>query len=195
MRQCYRHAMKHRLVLLLLAAHAGAALAQYKCTAASGAVTFQQTPCVGALSEEKLVVIPNGHPPAASGVRPPAVVAPAAKAAPAGKAGTSVDQRMLADYQRQQERNALQQTLRTAQDDAAKRAAQRTADVAAAQNQYAGDLSNTQALNDALAAIDSRYRALSVVDNDRIQTAQDALDQWDRADEARARTAASATSR
>jgi hypothetical protein len=181
--------MKHRLVLLLLAAHAGAALAQYKCTAANGAVTFQQTPCVGAQSEEKLVVIPNGHPPAASGVRPPAVVVPAAKAPAAGKAGPSVDQRMLANYQRQQERDPLEQALRTARDDAAKRAAQRDADIAAVQTRFAGDLSNTQALKDALAAIDSRYQALSVVDNDRIRTAQAALDQWDKEEQARARAA------
>jgi hypothetical protein len=187
--------MKHRLVLLLLAAHAGAALAQYKCTAANGAVTFQQTPCVGAQAEEKLVLIPNGHPPAASGVRPPAAVVPAAKAAPAGKAGTSVDQRILANYQRQQQRDALEQALRAARDDAAKRAAQRDVDIATVHARFAGDLSNTQALNDALAAIDSRYRALSVVDNDRIQAAQAALDKWDQADQARARAAASAVAR
>ena len=59
------------ILLLLLAAHAGAALAQYKCTAANGAVTFQQTPCAGGQQEERLVVIPNGHPPAASGVKVP----------------------------------------------------------------------------------------------------------------------------
>jgi hypothetical protein len=187
--------MKPRLVLLLLAAHAGAALAQYKCTAANGAVTFQQTPCVGAQSEEKLVVVPNGHPPPAAGARPPAVVVPAAPGGRAGNAGKSVDERMLAGYQRQQQRDALEQALRTARDDAGKRAAQRNADVAAVQTRYAGDLSNTQALNDALAAIDSRYQALSVIDNDRIRSAQAALDNWDKAELAQARAAASAASR
>jgi hypothetical protein len=181
--------MKSRLVLLLLAAHAGAALAQYKCTAANGGVTFQQTPCVGAQSEEKLVVVPNGHPPPASGVRSPPMVAPAATA---GKVGTSVDQRMLAGYQRQQQREPLEQALREARGDAANRGAQRNADVAAVQARYAGDLSNTQALNDAIAAINSRYQALSLIDADRIKSAQAALDDWDKA-QAQARAAAAST--
>jgi len=185
--------MKPRLVLLLLAAHAGAALAQYKCTAANGAVTFQQTPCVGGQSEEKLVVIPNGHPPPASGAAPPLVIVRTAAPASVGKVETNVDKRMLAEYQRQQQRDVLEQALRSAQDGAAKRAAQRDADVAAVQARYAGDLSNTQPLNDALAAINSRYQALSVVDSDRIKSAQAALDNWDKAEQAR--TAASAAAK
>ena len=56
-------AMKSRLILALFGACASSAFAQYKCTAANGAITFQQTPCFGAKSEEKLTVIPNGHPP------------------------------------------------------------------------------------------------------------------------------------
>ena len=187
--------MKSRLILLLLAAHAGAALAQYKCTAANGAVTFQQTPCVGAQSEEKLVVIPNGHPPPAPGARPPTVIVRTAASASVGKVETNIDKRMLANYQRQQQREPLEQALRTAQDDAARRAAQRNADVVAVQTRYAGDLSNTQALNDALAAINSRYQALTLVDNDRIKSAQAALDTWDKAEKARVQAAASGPSR
>jgi len=187
--------MKSRLVLLLLAAHAGAALAQYKCTAANGAVTFQQMPCVGGQAEDKLVIIPNGHPPPASDARPATVIVRTAASASVGKPETSIDKRMLANYQHQQQREALAQSVAAAQDDAARRADQQTADIAATQRRFAGDLSNAQALDDALAAIDSRYRALAVIDNDRIRSAQTALDRWDEADKAQAAAAASATAK
>jgi hypothetical protein len=169
--RCYRHGMKSRLILLLLAAHAGTALAQYKCTAANGAITFQQTPCFGAKTQEKLNVVPNGHPPAASGA-----------AAPEVKAATSVDKRMLADYDKQREHEQFEQAVRSAQDDAAKRSAQRAADIAAAQRQAAAtDPPNAQALNDALASIDRRYRALAELDDRRIKVAQAALAHWEQA--------------
>src|SRR6195952_911009 len=105
--------MKSRLLLLLLAAHAGAALAQYKCTAANGAITFQQTPCFGAKSEEKLNVVPNGHPPPASGVVQPPVIVQTAASASVGKVETNVDKKMLARYEIQHQRDALEQTLKT----------------------------------------------------------------------------------
>ena len=173
--------MKSRLVLLLLAAHAGAALAQYKCTAANGAVTFQQTPCIGARSEEKLVVVPNGHPPPASGVPAPPPIARTAASAPVGKPAPNIDKRMLANYERQHKRDALEQALRNAQDDKARRATQRAEAIAAAQKQFGGDPLNAAALADALAAINSRYRALGEIDDGRIKSAQAALDDWDRA--------------
>jgi len=158
--------MKSRLTLLLLAAHAGAALAQYKCTAANGAITFQQTPCVDAKSQERLVVIPNGHPPPAS--------------ASVGKVETSIDKRMLVNYEQQHRRDQLVQSLKSAQDDAARRAAQRAADIAAAQGQFGNDPPDSQALNNALTDINSRYQAMAVLDDDRITAAQAALDNWDK---------------
>jgi hypothetical protein len=178
--------MKSRLILLLLAAHAGAALAQYKCTGANGAVTFQQTPCTGARSEEKLVVIPNGHPPPASGVAPPVVIVRTAASAAVGKVETNIDKRMLARYEKQHEREQLEQALRSAQDDAARRAAQRAADVAAAQKQFANEPPNSHALGAALADIDSRYKAMSQLDESRVKSAQAALDNWDKAQKAEA---------
>jgi|SRR5471032_2518275 len=159
--------MKSCLTLLFLAAYAGTALAQYKCTAANGAITFQQTPCFGAKSEEKLVVIPNGHPAPAS--------------APVGKVGTSIDERMLADYERQHQRDPLAQALKWAQDEARGRAAQRLADIDAAQRQFGDDPTNSQTLNNALTDIDSRYQAMSEIDGRRIKAAQAALDDWDKA--------------
>jgi hypothetical protein len=165
--------MTHRLLrlpLLLLAAHAGGAAAQYKCTASDGAVTFQQTPCVGAKSEQKLNVVPNGHPPPASGA-----------AAPVAGAGNNINKRMLAGYERQRERDALVQALSSAQEDKARRAGQRQADIAAARQQFGGDPANAQALREALASIESRYKALDEIDDNRVRTAQRMLAQWDKA--------------
>jgi len=158
-----------RLPLLLLAAHAGAALAQYKCTAADGAITFQQTPCVGAKSEQKLNVIPNGPPARASG----AVVA-------TPSAGISINKRMLAGYERQHQRDALAQAVKSAQDEKARRADQRLADIAAARKQFGDDPANARALRDALASIDGRYSALGELDDSRVRAAQAALDNWDK---------------
>ena len=166
------------LLALLLAAHAGAALAQYKCTSAAGAITFQQTPCPGAKSEEKLNVVPNGHPAGASGVSP----APAATPASAG--ADSVDKRMLARYERQNQRDALDKAVQSAQADKDSRAAQREQAVAAARRQFGDDPSNAQPLRDALASIDSRYKAMTEVDEIRIQSARRALDDWDKAQKA-----------
>jgi hypothetical protein len=165
-----------RLSLLLLAVHAGAALAQYKCTASNGAVTFQDTPCLGARSEEKLTVVPNGHPPPASGVAASPLTARTAASAVAGKPETSVDKRMLANYERQHQRDALEQALKSAQDDRDRRAAQRLDAIAAARRQFGDDPSNAQLLRDALASIDSRYKAFGEIDESRVASAQAALD-------------------
>ena len=171
--------MKSCLILLLLAAHAGAALAQYKCTAANGAITFQQTPCFGAKSEEKLTVIPNGHPPPA----PPA--SGASGAAPAVAAATTpavnIDKRMLANYERQREREKMLQAVKSAQDDKAGRVQQRQADIANARKQFGDDPANAQLLRDALVSIDNRYNALSDLDESRIRQAQADLANWDKA--------------
>jgi len=158
------------LLILLLAAHAGAALAQYKCVAANGAVTFQDSPCVGAKSEQKLDLVSSGRAPAS---------AVAGAASP-----ESVDKRMLANYQRQDEREALAKALRAAQDAAARRQAQHDADVAAARQRFGQDPSDGLALADALAAIESRYRALGVIDADGIRSARAALEEFDRASDA-----------
>ena len=167
--------MKSRLLLLLLAAHAGSALAQYKCTAPDGRITFQQTPCFGAAHEEKLVVIPNGHPPSAS----------------AGKVETNIDKRMLARYERERQRRALAQAVQDAQDDKTRRATQRAQALAAARVQSGDDPANAAALREATASIASRYDALGELDESRIRSAQKALDDWDRA-AAQAAEAASA---
>ena len=184
--------MKSRLVLLLLAAHAGAALAQYKCTAANGAVTFQQTPCFGAKSEEKLTVIPNGHPPPASGVRAPTVIVQTAASASVGKVETNIDKRMLARYELQHRRDALEQAVKNAQDDRTKRASQRAVAVAAVQKQFGDDPTNAAALKDGLSSINSRYAAFAEIDDSRVKSAQAALDDWDHA-QAEAKAAAAST--
>ena len=175
--------MTSRLILLLLAMPATAALAQYKCTAANGAVTFQQTPCPAAQTEQKLTVVPNGHPPpasgaasSASGAAPPRVVAPAAVPA----AADNVDKRMLAKYERQHQRDALEKAVQSAQADKDGRAAARLQDIAGAKRQFGDDPANAQALRDALASIDSRYRALTELDDSRVQAARKALDDWDK---------------
>lgn len=173
--------MKSRLILLLLAAYAGSALAQYKCTGADGRITFQQTPCFGARSEEKLTVIPNGHPPPASGAVAPTVIVQTAASASVGKVETNVDKKMLARYEIQHQRDALEQTLRSAQDDKARRSEQKMEATAAARRQFGDDPANAQALRDAIASINSRYDALAELDDSRIRSAQGALDAWDKA--------------
>ena len=165
------------LLAILLVAHAGAAMAQYKCTSAGGAVTFQQTPCVGARAEEKLNVVPNGHPVAASG----AGSAPArAAAASSANVGAEVDRRMLAGYEKQRQRAALVQAVQAAQADKDKRAGERLDAQAAAHRQFGDDPANAPALRQALADVDSRYRALDQVDDNRVRDAQKALDEFDK---------------
>jgi len=177
--------MKSRLIPLLLAVPASAAFAQYKCTAADGAITFQQTPCFGARSEQRLNVVPNGHPPAASaaasasGAKP--MPAPAPVSASAAKAADSVDKRMLASYEKQRQREALVQALDAARDEKARRAGQRQDAIAAARRQYGDDPDNAGALRDALAAIDTRFDALDALGDGRIRSAQEALARWDQA--------------
>ena len=173
--------MKSRLILVLLASCASTAFAQYKCTAANGAITFQQTPCFGAKSEEKLTVIPNGHPPArpasaASGASAVAVAAPAATPPAA-----NIDKLMLAKYERQRQRDTLVQAVKSAQDDKAGRVQQRQADIANARKQFGDDPDNAALLRDALFEIDKRYDALTQLDDSRIREAQAALANWDKA--------------
>ena len=174
--------MKSRLILLLLAAHAGAALAQYKCTADDGAVTFQQTPCFGAKTEEKLTVIPNGHPPAASGVKPASAPPPSkpGSAAAAHAAAQTPDQRLLASYERQHERDRFVQELKAAQDERSQRAAQLQQDIAAAQARYGDNPVDASALKEAIAALNSRYAAMRVIDDDNVSRAEQALALWDK---------------
>ena len=89
---------------------------------------------------------------------------------------------MLASYDKQRERDQLERALRSAQDDAARRATQHAADIAAAQRQAAAtEPPNPQALADALAAIDRHYRAMAEIDDNRIKAAQAELADWERA--------------
>ena len=196
--------MKSCLVFLLLAAWAGSALAQYKCTGANGQVTFQQEPCVGARTEEKLVVVPNGAAPAASSVkaapaapvRPvkpvPAASAPLAPASapagpviatpsPNGNAAPSADKKMLARYELMHQRDEIAQTLKAAQDDKASRGKARQEATAAARKKFGDDPAHAAALRDELASIDRRYDALEQLDQTRIDAAQAKLDLWEKA--------------
>jgi hypothetical protein len=174
--------MKSRLILLLLAMPATAAFAQYKCTASSGAITFQQTPCPATQTEQKLNVIPNGHPPPASGAAAASAAATTRTTAPTPVVPTeSVDKRMLAKYERQNQRDALQKAVQGAQADKDGRLGARLQDIAGAKRQFGDDPANAQALRDALASIDSRYKALADLDDSRIQSARKALDDWDKA--------------
>lgn len=173
--------MTSRLILLLLAVAATPAVAQYKCTSASGAVTFQQTPCPTSQTEQKLTVVPNGHPPPASGVVAPPVIVQTAASASVGKVETNVDKKMLARYERQRQRDTLDKAVQAAQADKDARAAARLQDIAGARKQFGDDPANAQALRDALVSIDNRYRALSELDDLRIQSARKKLDDWDKA--------------
>lgn len=173
--------MNARIVFLLLAACAGTAQAQYKCTGADGKVTFQQQPCFGAASEQKLDVVPNGHPPAASGAASGSA-APRRASAPtyAAPEVPNVDKKMLQRYEAMHRRDAMADALKAAQDEHAARAQRRLEDIAGAKKQFGDDPANAAALQDALASIDRRYAALSELDQSRIHNAQAELDAWDR---------------
>jgi len=173
--------MKSRLILLLLAAPASAAFAQYKCTTASGAITFQQTPCPSGQTENKLTVVPNGHPPPASGVKAPPVIVQTSASASVGKVETNIDKRMLANYERQHKREALEQAVTSAQADKDSRAVKRLQDIEGAKKQFGDDPANAPSLRDALQSIDNRYKALTELDESRIQAAKKALEDWDKA--------------
>jgi hypothetical protein len=174
-------------LLLLLAVCAGPALAQYKCTAANGAVTFQGTPCFGFSKEQKLEVKPNGWPAgspasAASGVAAPvAAAAPASAPSAPAKAESSVDKRMLARYQKQNEREEYEKAIQSVQEEMSRRSAQKAADVAAVQRQIAANPADAQTLNGALQSINSRYQALEDLDSSRLSSARAALAAWDKA--------------
>ena len=172
--------------VLLLALVAGPALAQYKCTAANGAITFQGTPCFGFSKEQKLEVRPNGWPAgsasAASGVAAPVVVpAPASAPSAPAKAEPSVDKRMLARYQKQNEREQYVKAIQAVQDDMARRGTQKAADIAAVQRQIAANPADAQTLNGALQSINLRYQALEDLDNTRLSSARAALAAWEKA--------------
>ena len=94
---------------------------------------------------------------------------------------------MLARYEVQRQRDALEQALRSAQDDKARRSDQQAEATAAARRQFGDDPTSAQALRDAIASIDSRYDALGELDDSRINTAQNALDAWDKANAAPAK--------
>lgn len=179
--------MRIPLLLVLLAGASAPALAQYKCTAANGAVTFQGTPCFGYSKEQKLEVRPNGWPAgsasAASGVAAPVPVAAAPLSAPSApaKAEPSVDKRMLARYQKQNEREQYEKAIQSVQDEMAKRSSQKAADVAAVQKQIAANPADAQTLNGALQSINARYQALEDLDNSRLSSARAALSSWEKA--------------
>jgi len=189
--------MKSRVAFLLLAAYAGSALAQYKCTDANGKITFQQEPCMGGKVGDKLVVVPNG-PAAASSPRPsPAKPAPAASApaappaapagpviqtpSPYGNAAPNVDKKMLARYELMRQRDEIAQTLKAAQDDKASRATAKAEASAAARKKFGDDPANAAALRDELASIERRYDSLAQLDQNRIDAAQAKLDMWEKA--------------
>jgi hypothetical protein len=184
--------MSPRLILLLLAVPATTAFAQYKCTAPSGAITFQQTPCPTTQAEQKLTVVPNGHPPPASGVVPAPVIVRTSASAAVGKVETNIDKKMLANYERQHQRDALEKAVESAQADKDSRVTQRQQAIAAARKQFGDDPANAQALRDAQVSIDNRYRAMTELDDSRLQSARKTLDDWDKAQKAAAADAAAA---
>ncbi|MGN6525439.1 MAG: DUF4124 domain-containing protein [Burkholderiaceae bacterium] len=182
--------MRPLIVLALLAASAGAQ-AQYKCTSAGGAVTFQQQPCPPGQKELALDVKPNGGtraaasaPAAASSTPPARAAAPASAAsAPAAvpRSEGSADQRILARYAQQDRVAALERDLQSVRDEIAQRASQKAADVAAVRTAYqraldAGEPGAPAAMNAALRSIEDKYRAMAELDRQRLDAAQAAVD-------------------
>ena len=180
----YGRAMKSRIALLLLATWAGAASAQYKCTAADGHVTFQQTPCFGAGAEQKLDVVPNGHLPGASGVK---VAPPPPPPAPPPRVPSETERRLKARLDAMHQRDDMQKALQTAQDEKARRPAEKAEDIAIARRLYGDDPANAQKLRDALALVEARYARMAVDDDARVKATRFNLDEFDRAQATAAR--------
>jgi hypothetical protein len=165
-----------RILVAFLLAAAGAAQAQYKCTAADGSVAFQQDPCPRGQKALALDVRPNG------GARAPvaassAASGPAATAAPAG----SADKRLLARYAQQDRVAALERELQSVRDEVARRASQKAADAAAARDRYQraivdGQPASPADLAAALRDIDDKYRAMAELDRQRLEAAQAAVE-------------------
>jgi hypothetical protein len=163
--------MRLLLAAVLLGAASGAAFAQYKCVAAGGAVTFQQTPCPRGQQEQALDLHPNGGP------RAEGAPAPRAIASGASAPDPNVDKRLLARYQRQDRIDALDRQVRAAQEDADRRQAQKANEVAAIRGLYqrTGADGRPSAPGDmaaALRAVDDKYRAFDQLDRERLAAAQ-----------------------
>ena len=171
--------MRTAPIAFLLAAMAAPALAQYKCVAADGAVTFQGTPCFGFAKGEKLEVHPNGVPIAASRPASAVAAAPASAASSGATARTeaSVDKRMLAHYEKQNQREQYVKAIQAVEDEAADHARQKAAEVVAARKNLGGDAA---ALDTALAAINTHYQTLADLDSSRLNSARAALANWER---------------
>ena len=163
-----------------LAVHAGAAFAQYKCTSAAGAVTFQQTPCFGAQSEEKLVVMPNGHPPAASGASAPPVIVQTAASASVGKPQSNIDKRMLAGYEKQHQRDRSSRRS-GARRTTRRRRARSTPRPWPRRDGRSATIRERPALNDGIGGDQQPLPGDAELDHSRIRAAQAALDDWDQA--------------
>jgi hypothetical protein len=87
---------------------------------------------------------------------------------------------MLANYNKQREREGVAKAVDTAREDKLRLGTQRQEAIAAAHKQSGDDPANAKTLRDALDSINKRYDALEELADSRQRAAQRALDQWDR---------------
>lgn len=178
-----------RTFLILAAAlHAGAALAQYECTSPGGGVSFQDVPCAAGQKSRELDLAPRPARPAsgasaavaASAPRPRSAVRASHPVASAASRPLSVDQRMLAEYARQDRLQQLQDAVDAVRKEMAGHEQQRAADLAAVRAASRRASADGVPLDPAdtaasVRSINARYDAMAQLDRSRLEAAQEKL--------------------
>lgn len=157
--------MKHLIALAALAL-APLVHAQYKCVAADGKVSFQQSPCVGKEKQQALVIRATQAPAPSASM--------AADAAPAPRAPNS-EQRLLATMERDRKIRTLQFDIRSTEDAIETRNRQMTAEMddlkankRRANNNLAG-ATWEQSLSTEMRAVADKYKAMNDLDLERLR--------------------------
>lgn len=155
MKHPQRHRMRALVIVPLLLPLM--ALAQYKCTAADGSISFQQTACAGVQKQQVLVIKP------AMGSDPPAA------------ANSTADQRMVRAMEQERRVRGVEQTIINTEHGIDNRNALMSAEVAALSNRKSAARNNLagatyeQSLSTEMQAVSSKYKVLNDVDIERLK--------------------------
>lgn len=152
------------LVAALLLQLPTVASAQYKCTAADGSVSFQQTACAGVQKQQALTIKPamgGDPPPAQDGTKP--------------GAGGTVEQRMMRGIERDRRVRDIEQNVINTEAAINIRNSTMSAELAALQNRKQSARNNLagatyeQSVSAEMQAIAAKYRTMNDVDLERLK--------------------------
>ena len=138
--------------------------AQYKCTAADGSVSFQQTACASVQKQQALTIKP------AMGSDP----APAADGSKPGAGGTA-DQRMVRAIEQERRIRGLEQTVVNTEAAINNRNAALSAEMAALQGRKQSARNNLagatyeQSISTEMQAVAAKYKTMNDVDLERLK--------------------------